>query len=117
MAKGSGGLPEGVRGPSGPARSAGRQAMERTSMPMLMTINRLPRWLVVVVLGSLLFLGLIQTGSLAWLGGIMLLIVTAFLGWLLILAWPVLTPQARAIRTIVVLGALGITVLKFLGRF
>lgn len=116
MAKGSGGLPEGVRGPSGP-RSAGRQAMERRSRPLLETINRLPRWLVVVVLGSLLFLGLIQTGDLAWLGGIMLLIVTAFLGWLLILAWPVLPTQGRIVRTIVVLGALGITVLKFLGRF
>ncbi|MFA7323229.1 MAG: DUF6703 family protein [Candidatus Nanopelagicales bacterium] len=113
MAKASGGLPEGVRGPGGP----GRKAVERRSMPLLLTLNRLPRWLVVVAMGGLLFLGLIQTGDLAWVGGICLLVVTAFLGWLLVLAWPVLPTQARAVRTVVVLAALGITALKFLGRF
>ena len=106
-------LPPGVRGPSGP----GRAAVERRSLRILQMLNRLPRWLVVVVMGSVLFLGLIQTGDLAWLGGVLLLIVTGFLFWLLVLAWPVLPTQARLMRTIVVGGALGIAVMKFLGRF
>ncbi len=113
MAKPPRPLPPGVRGPSGP----GRQAVERRSMPILLTLNRLPRWLVVVVMGSLLFLGLIQTGDLAWLGGVLLLIVTAFLFWLLVLAWPVLETQARVLRLIVVGGAFGIAIMKLLGRF
>jgi hypothetical protein len=64
-----------------------------------------------------LFLGLIQTGDLAWLGGIFLAIVTVFLGWLFVLAWPVLPVQARFIRAVVVLAAGGISILKFTGRF
>jgi hypothetical protein len=86
-------------------------------MPILVMLDRLPRWLVVVVMGSLLFLGLIQTGDLAWLGGVLLLIVTGFLFWLLVLAWPVLPTQARIMRTVVVGGAFGIAILKFMGRF
>jgi len=113
MAKPPGNLPPGVRGPGGP----GRKRVEQRSLPFLLALNRLPRWLVVVVMGALLFLGLIQTGDLAWLGGVLLLIVTAFLFWLLVLAWPVLTGQQRVIRLIVVGGAFGITVLKFMGRF
>ncbi|MDP2289499.1 MAG: hypothetical protein Q8M73_13165 [Actinomycetota bacterium] len=113
MAKPPRDLPEGVRGPSGP----GRHAVEKRSLPILVRLNRLPRWLVVVGLGALLFLGLIQTGDLAWLGGVLLLIVTGFLFWLLVLAWPVLPTQARIMRTVVVGGALGITILKFMGRF
>ncbi|MDO9486701.1 MAG: hypothetical protein Q7K25_11655 [Actinomycetota bacterium] len=113
MAKPPGQLPPGVRGPSGP----GRQAVERRSFRILVMLNRLPRWLVVVGMGSLLFLGLIQTGDLAWLGGILLLIVTAFLFWLLVLAWPVLPTQARLMRTVVVGGAFGITIMKFMGNF
>jgi len=116
MAKPPRDLPPGVRGPSGPGGS-GRKAVERRSLPILVALNRTPRWFVVVLMASLLFLGLIQSGDLAWLGGVFLLIVTAFLGWLLLLAWPVLSSQARLMRTVVVLALLGITVLKFLGRF
>jgi hypothetical protein len=86
-------------------------------MPLLVTLNRLPRWIIVVLMGSLLFLGLIQTGDLAWLGGIFLAIVALFLGWLLVLAWPVLPVQARLIRAVVVAAAAGVAILKFTGGF
>lgn len=65
----------------------------------------------------LLFFGLIQTGNLAWLGGIFLLIVAAFLGWLLALAWPVLGGAAKFIRVIVVAALIGLAILKFGGKF
>ena len=113
MAKPPGDLPPGVRGPSGPSR----QAVEKRSMPILVALNRLPRAVVVVVLGAMLFLGLVLSGNLAWLGGILLLIVTGFLFWLLVLAWPVLPTSARLLRLVVVGGALGISVLKLMGRF
>ena len=45
------------------------------------------------------------------------LIVGGFLGWLLVLSWPVLTPGRRATRLIIVVAVLGLAVLKFLGRF
>ena len=113
MAKPSNNLPKGVRGPS----TSGRAVVERRSMPLLLWLSRTPKWLIVIVMASLLFLGLIQTGNLAWLGGIFLSIVTIFLAWLLVLAWPVLPAQARFIRLVVVLAAAGITVFKFMGNF
>ena len=113
MAKPPSDLPPGVRGPSGPSR----QAVERRSFPMLVILNRLPRWLVVVVLAAMLVTGLVLTGDFAWIGGILLLIITGFLFWLLVLAWPVLPTSARLIRLVVVGGALGVSVLKLLGRY
>ena len=127
-------LPPGVKGPapqqsrSGNPPSSGQRAthqsagtprgnLERASVPILARLLTVPRWLIVVAMGTFLFLGLIQTGDLSWLGGIFLLIVGGFLGWLLALSWPVLTPGRRLTRIVVVAAVLGIAALKFLGRF
>ena len=136
MARDDKGTPKGVRGPGGPppaARPASskpqqrqsgtnpsqspRGALERFSYPILVAMQRVPRWLVVILMATCLFLGLIQSGSLAWLGGILLLVVAAFLGWLVILSWPVISPASRILRVVVVAAIVGIAVLKFLGRF
>ena len=84
---------------------------------MLVAMQRVPRWLVVIVMAVFLFLGLIQSGSLAWLGGILLLIVAAFLGWLVTLSWPVISPASRVLRVVVVAALVGIAILKFGGQF
>lgn len=124
-------LPPGVKGPSpqagnqrannprpsNPPAATPRGNLERASIPILARLLSVPRWLIVVAMGTFLFLGLIQTGGLSWLGGIFLLIVGGFLGWLLALSWPVLSPGRRLTRIIVVAAVLGIAVLKFLGRF
>jgi hypothetical protein len=68
-------------------------------------------------MGVLLFLGLIQTRSLAWLGAVFLAIVGVFLGWLLALAWPALTPTSRGVRLVAVVAVLGLAVYKAMGRF
>jgi hypothetical protein len=113
----------GVRGPRGPQRQSpktapgSRGALERISYPLLTALLRVPRWLVVVLLATAFTLGLIQTGDLAWLGGVLLGLVALFLGWLLALAWPVLTPGRRTIRLVTVVAALGVAILKFQGRF
>lgn len=124
-------LPPGVKGPApqpsnqpannprqtNPPAGIPRGNLERASIPILARLLTVPRWLIVVAMGTFLFLGLIQTGGLSWLGGIFLLIVGGFLGWLLLLSWPVLSPGRRLTRIIVVAAVLGIAVLKFLGRF
>ena len=56
--------------PSGPAKlsnpsSPTRSAFETKSYPLLVTLQRVPRWVMVVLPAALLFLGLIQTGGLA----------------------------------------------------
>ena len=82
-----------------------------------MALQRVPRWLLVVLPALLLFAGLVMPAPLAWLGGILLLLVAAFLGWLLLLSWPALTQGSRTVRVITVAAVVGIAVLKFLGRF
>ena len=107
--------------PSGPAKfsnpsSPTRSAFETKSYPLLVTRQRVPRWVMVFLPAALLFLGLIQTGGLAWLGGILLLLVAVFLAWLLVLSWPALTMGSRTVRLITVVAVVGIAVFKFMGR-
>jgi|APIni6443716594_1056825.scaffolds.fasta_scaffold659032_1 hypothetical protein len=133
-------MPPGVRGPGGPppppgsagsgasserpmmgaqsaAPSTGRKRFEELSFPLIRTLHGMPRWLIVVAPAILLFGGLILTGPLAWLGGILLFVVWLFIAWLTALSWPALTPGSRVFRVLVVAALLGIVVLKFMGRF
>lgn len=131
------GMPSGVRGPGGPpqpapaGRSTGRPVpappsgyatgarakFEQFSYPFLRTLHGMPRWLVVVLPAILLFLGLILTGGVAWVGGILLFVLWVFVAWLTALSWPALTPGQKVFRSIVVLAMLGLVVLKLMGRF
>ncbi|MBI1350116.1 MAG: hypothetical protein GC156_03260 [Actinomycetales bacterium] len=125
-------LPPGVRGPRGPQPDANasrgplygrpgasprRLRFEEFSYPMLRRLHAWPRWIIVVLPAILLLVGLILTGPFAWIGGIALLIVWAFIAWLTALSWPALSAGSRAFRLLVVLALLGVVVLKFLGRF
>ena len=105
------------RSGDGSARaSGGRASLERASYPLLLQLRRVPRWLMVVLPGVLLFAGLVMPASLAWLGGVLLALVGVFLGWLLLLSWPVLGPSSRLLRLIVIVAVLGIAWFKALGR-
>lgn len=117
----------GPQGPSGPDRSTGAtprpggqrssdSRMHRISLPIMRALTRFPRWLLLVLTGLFLFLGLIQTGDLAWLGVVFLSIVTLFFAWLLALSWPAIPPSGRLLRGVVVLALVGITILKAVGR-
>ncbi len=137
----SGKQPKGVRGPGGPppapsgtrgkaspppstsrsgngrARSTGaRASLERASYPLLLRLRQIPRWLMVVLPGVLLFAGLVMPASLAWLGGLLLALVGVFLGWLLLLSWPVLGASSKLLRLIVIVAVFGIAFLKAMGR-
>lgn len=117
----------GVRGPQGPRKptsssatapassgTTARARFERLSRPVLVAVRLAPRWLLVVVLALLLFGGLALT--LTWLAGTLLVIVGLFLLWLLLLAWPVLTPKSRLMRAVVVVGLFGVAIFKYTGR-
>lgn len=128
-------LPPGVKGPqpqpaqqrpparpssNSPAGQPGNSQpnnLQRASLPLLTRLLAMPRWLLVILIASSLLLGLALTGPLAPVGVLFLLIVATFLGWLLMLAWPVLHPGRRMIRLVVVLAVVGLAVLKALGRF
>ncbi len=81
-----------------------------------MRLARTPKWLLIIGLGLLLFLGMIQTGSLAWLGAILLGVLAVFFGWLLAVAWPALSMNGRVLRGLIVVALAALAVLKVLGR-
>jgi hypothetical protein len=103
--------------PTNPPAGSPRGNLERASIPILSRLLAIPHWLLVVLIAASLLLGLTLTGPLAILGSLFLLIVGTFLGWLLMLAWPVLSPGRRMIRLVVMLAVVGLAVLKALGRF
>jgi hypothetical protein len=97
--------------------SALRRKFEDKSLPLVQRLSRMPKFLIIVTPGMLLFFGLALTGSLAWLGGILLLFVAAILAWLTALSWPVVGMGSKFMRVVVILVVFGFAVLKFRGRF
>ena len=72
---------------------------------------------MVVAPGIFLFGGLVLTGPWAALGALLLLLVGAFLGWLLALAWPRLSGASRMLRLIIIVAIIGLAFFKATGRF
>jgi len=81
------------------------RAIAARSMPLLVRITALPRWAFVVGLTALLVGGLLLSNP---LGGVLLLILATFIGWLLLLSWPVVAPTGRLLRLLVVLVVAGV---------
>mgnify|MGYP006276779523 CR=1 FL=1 len=109
----------GVRGPGGPSneptpKASRRSELERRSFPMLAFFTRVPKWLLIVTMAGLLFAGFVF--PVAWVGGILLLLVVAFLVWLVLLSWPVLNTSSKLLRVIVIVALLGVTYFRFIGK-
>ncbi len=64
-------------------------ALERISAPWLVRLSRIPRWLFLIVLGSVLFAGLYLDSA---LGGVLLLVLALFLAWLASVGWSHVSP-------------------------
>ena len=120
----------GVRGPQGPARpgptqpgrstgapGTARARFEAASAGLLTTLHRLPRWIMVVAPGLFLFGGLVMVGPWAPLGSLLLLLVAAFLAWLLALAWPRLGDGSKMLRLIIIVAIIGLAFFKAVGKF
>lgn len=78
----------------------GRDRLERGSRPVLLTLRRVPQWVLFLVVLGCVGGGLLLTGPLA---AALLGVVSVFLAWLLILAWPALTDGHRFLRGLTVL--------------
>lgn len=110
------GKPAASSGAAGGGSTSRRAAFERASFPLLQTLHRAPRWLVVITPAILLFLGLVAAGPYRWVGGLLLLFTAALLGWLTALSWPRIAGGQKIVRTAIVIALIGLAVLKFLGR-
>jgi len=58
-----------------------------------------PRWLLAVLVAAMLVAGLAIRGP---VGSAFLVVLAAFLGWLLVIAWPAMRPRERWVRVGVV---------------
>lgn len=82
------------------------------SRPLLLRLNALPRAALLIGLVVVLGLGLFVPGA---IGAVFLFVIGAFLLWLALLAWPVISPGSRALRVGVALGVLGYAIAKAVG--
>ena len=90
-----------------------RKRIEVLSAPTLIRMHSLPRAIVPVVIILLMFVGLVKDNA---TGGIALLVVCAFVGWLLYLSWPLLESRARILRALTVLLVFLAALSKFVGK-
>jgi len=72
-----------------------RDNIERRSVVMLTYLNGLPRAVPFTLMFGLLLAGLLTSGVLAFVA---LILVAAFLGWLLFIGWPLMSGPARVLR-------------------
>lgn len=86
-----------------------RRGVERRSGPLVVYLRSLPRWVPPTVVTVVLLAGLLLPGL---AGAVALLLVAAFLEWLLTLSWPVLSPVARAARVVALLLLLFLSAAK-----
>jgi hypothetical protein len=100
--------------PERPPATGWRATLERASVGPLMVVSSLPGWFIPVVLGVLLVAGLAL--PFAW-AGLLLVVPALFLGWLLLLSWPVIGTGGRLMRLAAVLLLVGATVAKLAGTF
>ncbi len=102
------------KGPAPGASTSLRGRFEARSQTVLLRMQRLPGFVVPVLLAILLFFGL--TISAPWAGSL-LLIIAVFLTWLTAVSWPAISPGSRLLRVAIDVFLLALGVLKLLGRF
>jgi len=81
-------------------------------VPVLLTLRRVPPWAMFLVVLGCVVGGLLLTGPLA---AALLAVVSVFLGWLLVLAWPRLTEQQRLLRGLTVALLVGAAFWRLVG--
>ncbi|MFD1538665.1 DUF6703 family protein [Nonomuraea guangzhouensis] len=70
---------------------------ERSATPMAFLYTQVPKWAAPAVLVVLLLTGFAVDN---WLGGVAVLPVLAFVGWLAYLSWPSLSVGGRLLRVV-----------------
>jgi hypothetical protein len=88
--------------------------LHQISAPILLFIHSLPKIVFPLFTAALLMAGLFLP---AIIGGIFLLILALVLWWLVALSWRLLTPTARAMRTVLLFVVVAYAIGRFTGRY
>ncbi|HET7399142.1 MAG TPA: DUF6703 family protein [Intrasporangium sp.] len=86
-----------------------RSRVEHASVPLVERMHRVPRALAVGVLVVIVGAGVLAPSP--W-GGVALLLLGAFLGWLLFLTWQRLALPERLLRIAVLLLTLSVAIVR-----
>lgn len=89
-----------------------REVIAELSKPLLTRIHALPRLVVPLVTLLLVVVGALAPLSLAVPA---LVIIFAFVGWIVYLAWPIVPASGRALRVIMLALIAGIAVSRLVG--
>jgi len=84
--------------------------LERMSAPWLFVLQRVPRWLFMVGLATVLLVGLALENA---IGGVLLLLLALFLAWLAAIGWRYVSPAGRVLRLVVLLVLVAVGVSYF----
>ncbi|MEY3697060.1 MAG: hypothetical protein RJA41_710 [Actinomycetota bacterium] len=87
--------------------------LHQISAPILLFIHSLPRVVFPLVTAGILLGGLFATNS--TIGGVLLLLLGAILGWLIALSWSLLTPTARVVRSFMLVVVFGYALSRLIG--
>ena len=90
-----------------------RQSVERASTPAAAALSLLPGWVTTVVWVLLLVIAAIVGGPVGW---VLLGLAVAFVAWLLYLAWPYASTNAKLIRIAAALLGVAIVLVRLLPR-
>ncbi|MGH3500176.1 MAG: DUF6703 family protein [Nocardioidaceae bacterium] len=82
-----------------PPESTARTVINNRSKSLLVRLSRLPRWLVPGVMLGLMLVGLAAPVPYAVPA---LVIIAAFVLWLAVVSWPVLTGRGKSVRALMV---------------
>jgi len=89
-------------------------ALQRLSAPVLLRLHGMPRWVFPLLTGVLLVAGLLVPNPIA--AAVFLSLLLLLLLWLIALSWPLLTPVARLMRGVVLVGLVMVIVGRAQGR-
>lgn len=72
-----------------------------------MRMAALPAFVIPIILGTMLFFGLVLKAQ--W-SGLLMVVIALFLSWLGALSWPHLSPTSRLLRSVVIasIGVFGL---------
>lgn len=87
-----------------------KRVEQRSALPMAFLFTQVPRWVAPVVMVVLLLAGFAVQ---SWLGGVAVLPVVAFIGWLAYLSWPSLSPGGKLLRVAMVTFLLLVVASRF----
>jgi hypothetical protein len=84
-----------------------RASVERRSATVVVWLASLPRLIPITAAATLFVIAILAGGV---LGGLVLLVISAIMGWISYLSWPSVPPVLRIVRLLILLGVVAVAI-------